>query len=145
MEYKQYHATFIERTLQLLIQYRTLIVGKVPKSEQFEVTLLINCLLGLLIVPSEKCYNNIPHLQVIDLKEWGILPEYLQGSTTRVQNLRQLVRYLRNTTAHGGVVPMGNGSEITKLIFDSGDNFKVAIPITQLERFVLKLADAVHQ
>ncbi len=60
MEYERHHITFISRTMQLLNQYQTSIIGKVPKSEEFEVTLLINCLLGLLIVPNEQCYNKIP-------------------------------------------------------------------------------------
>ncbi len=146
MEYeKQTHVAFINRTLQLLTQYQTLIRGKVPKSEQYEVTLLINCLLGLLIVPNERCFSNIPVLQLKDLKDWGILPEYLQDSTTQVLNLRQLVRCLRNTTAHGGVTPIGNGSEITALSFEDENGFKATIPVGQLEHFALTLASAVNE
>ena len=146
MEYERHHITFISRTMQLLNQYQTSIIGKVPKSEEFEVTLLINCLLGLLIVPKEQCYDKIPLKDFVDLHSWGILPEYVTLPDAQVNNLRQLVRLLRNCTAHGSVTPKGNGREITDLIFeDNQSDFRAIIPVKNLKLFVTKLCESVQR
>ena len=145
MEYERHHITFISRTMQLLNQYQTSIIGKVPKSEEFEVTLLINCLLGLLIVPNEQCYNKIPLKDFVDLHSWGILPEYVTLPNAQVNDLRQLVRHLRNCTAHGSVTPKGNGSEITDLIFEGQRGFRAIIPVKNLKLFVTKLCESVQR
>lgn len=42
--YKQQERDFIERTLNILEQYDSL---NVPEKEHYEVTLLINCMVGL--------------------------------------------------------------------------------------------------
>ena len=146
MEYERHHITFISRTMQLLNQYQTSIIGKVPKSEEFEVTLLINCLLGLLIVPNEQCYNKIPLTDFVDLHSWGILPEYVTLPDAQVNNLRQLVRLLRNCTAHGSVTPKGTGREIPDLIFeDNQSDFRAIIPEKNLKLFVTKLCESVQR
>lgn len=145
MEHKAYHITFINRTLKILDQYQTLVMSNVPNTEQYEVTLLINCLLGLLIFPHELCYTKIPNLSVTNLQDWGILPEYVQDSTQQVDTLRQLVRRLRSSTAHGNAYPAGNGSEITDLVFEDDQNgFKARIPVNQLKLFVTKLGGSVQ-
>ncbi len=57
MNYDTVEHDFVCRTLDILQQYRTLVQPHVAESEQYEVTLLLNCLLGLIVVPFEhqKC------------------------------------------------------------------------------------------
>lgn len=61
MEYENFGRDFIARTLIILNQYETLVMVNIAESEQFEVTLLLNCLLGLLVFPKERFYKNIPY------------------------------------------------------------------------------------
>ena len=41
---------------------------------EYDATLLLNCLLGLLIVPKEACFESISEDPISDLAEWGISP-----------------------------------------------------------------------
>ncbi len=66
MEYKQeFERDFMRRTLELLKQYKG----------PYDTTLLLNCLLGLLIVPKESSIDRIPEDPIDRLKEWGISPK----------------------------------------------------------------------
>ena len=64
MEYREpYAREFILRTLSIIEQYET----HVPSGpEKYEQTLLLNCLLGLLVLPSET------QLKTIDAGECAI-------------------------------------------------------------------------
>lgn len=72
MNYSNFHVDFIERTLKIIEQYEEMVEPVLPDKEVFEVTLLINCLLGLLILPNEHCYNKLPRTKVVELQAWGI-------------------------------------------------------------------------
>ena len=63
MEYVNLEIDFIDRTLKILKQYEDRLAEK-EHNERFEITLLINCLLGLLIVPKEKGFfdNFLPRV-----------------------------------------------------------------------------------
>ncbi|MCI0711124.1 MAG: hypothetical protein L0154_13285 [Chloroflexi bacterium] len=52
-DYVQMERDFIERTLKIIDQYERLVRGKVDLDKEYEVTLLMNCLLGLLIYPQQ--------------------------------------------------------------------------------------------
>ncbi len=68
----------------------------------FEVTQLINSAIGLLIFPKEADYNSVPETKLCDLPTKVNLPKILHGKLPE-ENLRQLVRYLRNGFAHYNV------------------------------------------
>ena len=51
--YKNLEIDFVHRTLNLITQYEN-ILHKYEYKEQYNYTLLINCLLGLVVVPKEK-------------------------------------------------------------------------------------------
>ncbi|MFZ5809259.1 MAG: HEPN family nuclease [Chloroflexota bacterium] len=151
MEYEIFERDFIVRTLKILNQYETLVMGKVAESEQFEVTLLINCLLGLLVLPKERCYVSIPELSLDQLTEWGLAPEFIQSWGNHPHNLKpeqyctllEIVQRLRNGVAHTHVKPLGNGNEITKLEFTDRNGFRAVVPVQNLKIFVTKLAQSV--
>ncbi|MEW8347354.1 MAG: HEPN family nuclease [Candidatus Thiodiazotropha taylori] len=44
---------FVERTIRLIDQYYN-VLGNYPFEEQFNYTLTINCLLGLIVMPKER-------------------------------------------------------------------------------------------
>lgn len=51
MRFEIVERDFVFRTLALLNQYDQYVLPRVPDSEQFEVTLLLNSLLGLIVLP----------------------------------------------------------------------------------------------
>ncbi|MDP1800990.1 MAG: HEPN family nuclease [Bacteroidota bacterium] len=51
--FKDIEIEFVQRTLNLISQYESS-VHKLKLEEQYNYTLLINCLLGLIVLPKEK-------------------------------------------------------------------------------------------
>ena len=69
MEYDQeFERDFMRRTLELVRDYRG----------PYDATNLLNCLLGLLIVPKEKSLKKIPDEPVAELARWGISPQAIR-------------------------------------------------------------------
>jgi hypothetical protein len=58
--YYQFERDFIRRTLKRLDQYAELVLGRVAPDNEYEVTLLMNCLLGLLVYP-QQIATGTPH------------------------------------------------------------------------------------
>jgi|GEM_PF-2755614 len=58
--YTEIEVEFIERTLELIDQYNA-DLDKYPFEKQFNHTLLLNCMLGLIIMPKEKVVAYIPN------------------------------------------------------------------------------------
>src|SRR5207237_9091448 len=107
MEYELFERDFIVRTLKVIDQYERHVMNDVPKQDQFEITLLINCLLGLLVLPNERCYESIPALPLNQLSDWGLSPDFILSWGTRRKdvkerhgNLLEIVHRLRNGVAH---------------------------------------------
>jgi hypothetical protein len=59
MEWKTVQKDFIIRSLELLSQYDDYVARVVPLPDRFEVTLLVNCLTGLLVFPFEYAYRGV--------------------------------------------------------------------------------------
>ncbi len=154
MEYtKPFEIEFIARTLKIVEQYDQFVLPNqdVTGSEQFEVTLLINCLLGLLVLPKQNHFDKIPPEPVSRLGEWGLDAKFILdwGRCPRCRrdneagNLRDVVHRMRNSVAHLRVVPRGNGHEITELELRDENGFHAVVPCDNLKVFVAKLARAV--
>jgi hypothetical protein len=78
MAYKEFDKDFLKRTLEILKDY----------TGEREATLLINCLVGLLILPKANHYKDIP-ATLIENQNWGILPDSIKqwgGSLRRIYN-----------------------------------------------------------
>lgn len=58
--YKNLETEFIERTLRLVSQYESL-MHKYPFEEQYNYTLLINSLLGVIVMPKERTIGFLPN------------------------------------------------------------------------------------
>ena len=89
---------FIDRSLALIAQYES-IKHRYKFEEQYDNTLLINCLLGLIVLPKERTITFIPNDRLTPelKKEIGLSKSYLNESIT---NLRQLIIQLRHSIAH---------------------------------------------
>lgn len=83
----------------LIEQYHEEIIPTKPFYEQFNYTLLINCLLGLIVMPRERAISAIPidRLTTEFKKGMGIQDSVLPDSRV---TLRELMVKLRHSVAH---------------------------------------------
>jgi hypothetical protein len=132
-------ASFTKRTLEILKAYEG----------QRDATVLINCLLGLLVVPKEAMRERLPSVSFANLSEWGI-------SSTSIRNpgqcdyghahqldLRQLVRRLRNAVAHFRIEPEHTDGIVTAFSFKDGNGFHAVLTLQEIRDFVTKLCGHV--
>ena len=113
MEYKELVDDFAKRTKINLTIFRRIqkehpeIINSYkkedPQTDMFEVTQLVNSLLGLLVFPREEFVGKVPHKTLTELKHDGWPIPKIVGHYRQVNNLNQLVRCLRNTIAHCNV------------------------------------------
>lgn len=137
MEYDpDFARSFMRRTLTLARDY----------DGPLDATLLINCLLGLLIVPKEALVEKIPTTPFESLQEWGINPNSIRrvgrceyGHEHR-PNLRQLVRRLRNAVAHFRIEPKHEAGQVVGYSFRDQSGFHAEISLTEIRGLVEKLA-----
>jgi len=132
---------FIERSLDLVRTY----------SGEFDATNLINCLLGLLIIPHEVCFENIP---TTSLSDFGIgadcVTEYGNGAkgmprSAESYNTRLLVADLRHAIAHFHVTPLPHQGQVQEFEFKNvRSGFAAVLTIGQLRTLVSKMADALY-
>jgi hypothetical protein len=69
-------------------------------SQLFEVTQLINSLLGLLVFPQQQYMQSIERIPLEELVQAGWPIPQVDGYCPQVDDLNQLVRYLRNSVSH---------------------------------------------
>jgi len=137
MEYDpDFARSFMKRTLTLARDY----------NGPLDATFLINCLLGLLIVPKEALIEKIPTTPFESLQIWGINPASIK-SVGRCEyghehqpNLRQLVRRLRNSVAHFRIEPHHNHEQVVGYSFRDKNGFHAKISIGEIRELVEKLA-----
>ncbi len=104
----KFELDFMKRTLEIVKDY---------KGER-DATLLLNCLLGLLVVPKERSFNKIPKEPISSLNNWGISPDSIKtfgkefDGSDRKENLQQLVRGLRNAVAHFRISPINEKGKV---------------------------------
>src|SRR5262245_21614370 len=133
MEFEQeFERDFIRRTLTLVKDYKG----------PFDATLLLNCLLGLLIVPKEPSLDQIPADPVANLKNWGIAPSSIRsfGKQTdknqHPQTLRGIVYNLRNAVAHFRFKPVHAARVVKGFTFTDASGFDATIEIAEMRDFV---------
>jgi hypothetical protein len=145
VEYAKFEREFIERTLKVIEQYDQFVIPNVPPDKQYEVTLLINCLLGLLLLPHQLLSTQIPVVSLEDLTaDWGLQPRFVRNwGRDTTHDLPSFVRRLRNGAAHTKLRSTGGGTDITELVFEDRNGFKAIIPVSNLKTFIKKLAATV--
>ena len=138
--YKDFLPDLIKRSVNLVEEYQG----------DKEVTLLINCLLGLLVLPKEKCYDKIPETPLKDLNDWGIRDTHIRHGRCdcckrpfNTINLRQLVRRMRNSVAHMKIRVLDDGKHISEINFKDKTLFEATVPVECLRTFVKKLTDFI--
>lgn len=96
--YRNLEIDFIERTLELISQYEKL-KYKFKFENQYNHTLLINCLLGLIVFPKEKAISYLPKETLINQlkKDMGFENTIINENIT---DLKSLIISLRHSIAH---------------------------------------------
>jgi len=98
VNYEELVGDFAQRTkrnLELIEQYPS----EDAQGGAFEVTQLVNSMLGLLVFPQQRWFDRIPLTPVPELVSGGWPSITIDGSVPG-NNLRGLARYLRNGIAH---------------------------------------------
>ncbi|HHB7350560.1 HEPN family nuclease [Klebsiella quasipneumoniae] len=101
--YSDFETDFVQRTLALIDQYNEMIeVQGKPFREQYNYTLTLNCLLGLIVLPKERALSFLPADRLtLQLKaEMGLHESQLPGPE---MTLRTLILKMRNSVAHFSV------------------------------------------
>jgi hypothetical protein len=106
---------FRERTKKLLEQYKDIIQPNVSRDELYDVTLIVNCLYGLLMVPTEKYKGLLPNEDAVQyLREKHISEDKIEVSSvlnchkcdntcvdrSRPITFQNLITGIRNGLAH---------------------------------------------
>src|SRR5262245_31444769 len=97
MMYESVIRDFAERTRKNL---RVIEQLQAKGEEVYEVTQLINSMLGLLVFPKEEFVDQIPDTSLQDLQESGWPIPRVSSGFPQAKDLRELIRYLRNAIAH---------------------------------------------
>jgi len=152
-EYRNFEVDFISCSLELIKQYEDHVMPNVPHQSQYEVTLLINCLLGLLVLPKERHLSKIPDTPLTQTPEWGIQPNHIVNAGKNCEGerrmadtitLRQVVTDMRHSVAHILFKPYGDGQQIKDIeLRTDRSKFKAKLSVTEFKSFVQKLAEAV--
>ena len=106
MLYEAVVADFADRTRQNL---RALEELQTQGHRVFEVTQLVNSMLGLLVFPREEFVGSIPKIRVAELQAQGWPVPKTRPGFPEVPDLNELVRYLRNAISHFNIEFIGDG------------------------------------
>lgn len=149
MQYQQIVRDFVARTrINLAHIEESLSEG----DEVYEVTQLVNSLLGLLVFPQQRYFHQIPETPLHELEKQGWPKIKVVGDYPPVENLRKQMRYLRNSVAHFNLEFMTNehkeidGISVWNQKKENGTyvtNWKADIPLCDLRALVEKFTDLI--
>lgn len=122
------------------------------KIEIYETTQQINSLLGLLVFPRERYYNDIPETPITELANMGwAIPKVIDGYP-QATNLRELVSYIRHSIAHCNIEFLNQDNEISGLkVWNKKHGskgriiWKAEITIQDIKIFTDKLSELIEQ
>lgn len=153
MEYNVQEIDFVYRTRKIIEQYDELFkLDNNKEHEKYEVTLFLNCCVGLLIIPKQDLNGLIPKKE-INKDEHGIDPKeisFIQGNS---KGFNEVTRRLRNCIAHSGFRIEGNNEQIKTLEYivftdrvpgtkdDENITFEARIKIKDFVKFCMFLSD----
>lgn len=124
--YTDFEQDFVMRTMMLIDQYYNEVVPTKPFYEQFNYTLLINCLLGLIVMPKERALKALPadRLTTEIKSKMGIQNSILPGPK---MTIRELIVKLRHSIAHCDfeVISQDESKKFDIVNFKDTDNHEV--------------------
>ena len=132
-----FERSFSEHTLQIVRDY----------DGPFDATIMINCLLGLLVVPKETVLEAIPDSPLTELPGWGIKTESIRspGRPTKTnphpETIRGLVANLRHSVAHFSIHPVPATNEVHSFRYINNSGLDAVISLSEMKDFVMKLSE----
>ena len=138
MDYEEISRDFALRTKHLIESY----------DGEYDVTLLVNCCLGLLVVPKEKDFDKIPDEEIPRIGgKWGLKQECITVKCYQCgYNLRHVIRRIRNGICHFNIKSIPDDHKnISNLEISDGNDFKVTLSISQLRELAFSLTDHVYK
>lgn len=136
-----FERSFSEHTLELVHRYQG----------PHDATFLVNCLLGLLVVPRETALNAIPDDPLVGLLHWGISPASIKAAgrptnaNPRPDSLRGLVTNLRHSVAHFRVKPIPAEGDVLAFEFRNDVGLHAEITLAELQQFIERLSEHLAQ
>jgi len=132
---------FIARTQKNLIAIECL---KEKGGEVYEVTQLLNSMLGLLIFPKERRLY-----EKIQPKSWDTMVEegwpLPSGDNAHVSDLEELIRHMRNAVAHCKFNLTTDHDEISSIEFRDIPSFWTGVyDVASLRKFVYMFLDHIQ-
>ena len=119
----------------------------------YEVTQLVNSLIGLLILPKEQYYQNIQDDMINSQLLTTIKQKITINSPEKNYNLKQIVRRLRNAIAHFNIECKADieTHEIDHIIFSDFDhgndsqtpNFQISLSVDLMKKFVYQFSESI--
>ena len=125
-------------------------------SNYYEVTQLINSLIGLLVFPQQGYYDTLRDKENESRREMKTLYDYIKSgpqvgvyTNTYCENNRKVynvLRHMRNATCHNrmGVYPeSANGKDITHVCFrdeKENEHFELIIKVEDLEKVLVEIS-----
>jgi len=120
--------------------------------EAYEITQLINSMLGLLIFPQQNYFNAIPKKPLELLKNEGWPIPQVDGYFEQVKDLNQLVRYLRNAVAHFNIefIADGKGEIVALKVWNYNPkeqriDWQARLYINDLRQFTKRFVDLIQE
>lgn len=137
MEYPEFKIDFVKRTIEIW--------EKLSNKTKYEVTLLINCLYGLIVIPTEynyvfEDYEKYKEFFIKQLKQYA-------SKWQKDKNNGQLVRCMKNALSHLNIDTESENGKIKYIKFKDkevdADEFHTEIKFTvdNLKTFARKIAD----
>ena len=128
---------------------RTKVLLERNSDTEYDVTLFINCLLGLLIIPKER------NKKVIDDSLFSSdlirrITECISKDTYSDHNMSQIIRHVRNSFVHGNFEPKEKEESEPKVVgslvikdsyIKKGFIFEMECPIELFKEFVIECAN----
>jgi len=145
--YSQGEFDFVKRTIKIIGQYDKL--NHKNTLEKYEVTLLINCFLGLIVVPQQLWLDKINSKKenrtnlLLNIKYIGYIKDDY--------NIKNVITHFRNSAAHGKIQPRskdkGKKKKITHLMiqdfepkkFGGKKTFEALVPIEIIKSLSLSI------
>lgn len=129
---------FVERTLHILENYEG----------PYGVTLLINCLLGLIVLPREKDFNHITEREGIRFHDLGLKQGEIRSWGSIAEGERTAARFLRcmrNAVAHIKIESISREGEIESLRFTDSSGFEAVFEVERLKDMAYRLSDFIRE
>lgn len=114
MEYKDFYFDFVTRTIEILSSEKT----------EYDVTLLINCLFGLIVIPTEYKYYPGTYKKYKEKCLEKIIQYSLNPLEKDCEDEQDLVKCIKNSLSHLTFQVGSDGGKITTIKFRNKKYYK---------------------